>query len=136
MHGLPKFCSSKTNWGVTTSLESAVFLLPFNASPSFIARCLLELQLLKIPSSRSCLSRSGFNSLCCKVMTPQHHRYTCRSSRVPSQQAICELSVNLCDAPTAAVPSLCDRTGANTYFESRHHTDPAMLRDTEFHACP
>ena len=63
---LSKLCSSKTNGGVTphkcTSLESAVLLLSSNASPSFIAHCVVELQLLKVPSSRSCLSRSGFNS--------------------------------------------------------------------------
>ena len=37
-----------------TSLESAVFLLSSNASPSFIARCVMEQQLLKVPSSWSC----------------------------------------------------------------------------------
>ena len=80
---LSKLCSSKTN-GVTTSLESVVFLLSSNISPSFIAHCVVELQLLKVPSSRSCLSRSGFTSL----LLPSYHSSApqiYRSSRVLSQ---------------------------------------------------
>ena len=84
-----KLCSSKTSGGVTTSLESAIFLLSYNASPSFIARYILELQLLKVPSSSSCLPWSRFSShLLQSYDTPalQIHR----NSSVPSQ-----LSTNL-----------------------------------------
>ena len=66
-----------------TSLEAAVLLLSSNASLSFIA-CWVELQLLKVPSSRSCLSHSGFNLLLPRInlsSAPQIHR----SSRVLSQ---------------------------------------------------
>ena len=84
-----KLCSSKTSGGVTTSLESAIFLLSYNASLSFIARYILELQLLKVPSSSSCLPWSRFSShLLQSYDTPalQIHR----NSSVPSQ-----LSTNL-----------------------------------------
>ena len=84
-----KLCSSKTSGGVITSLESAIFLLSYNASLSFIARYILELQLLKVPSSSSCLPWSRFSSLLLQSYdTPalQIHR----NSRVPTQ-----LSANL-----------------------------------------
>ena len=79
-----KLCSSKTNGRVTTSLESAVFLLSSNACLNFIARFVLELQLLKVPSSRSCSSRSGFSSL----LLPSYDSPPLqihRNSRIPSQ---------------------------------------------------
>ena len=61
-----------------------------------------------------CITRS-----CCKVLTPQRHRYT---GAVGSHLNYPRTEY---DAPTAS--SSRDRTGTKTHFESRRHADPAMF---------
>ena len=70
---LSELCNSKTNPHKCSSLESAVILLLSNTSLSFIAHCILELQLLKILPCRSCLSCSWFSSLLLQVYDSKHH---------------------------------------------------------------
>ena len=117
-----KLCSSKTSGGVTTSLKSAVFLLSYNASPSFIARYILELQLLKVPSSSHAYHGPGLAHSCCKVMTPQFYKYI---GTVGSH-----LNYLQSDYGVLTGSSARNRASTKTHFESRLHVDLANLCDT------
>ena len=80
-----------------TLLEPVIFLLSSNAFPSFIAYCILELQLLS-PDHVHCHAPGS----CCKVMT-HHYRYT---EAVGSNLNYMQAKYG---APTGS--SLNDRTG-------------------------
>ena len=99
---LSKLCNSQTNGGVTTSLELAVFVISSNASLNFIANCIVAIQLLKVPSSRSCLALTY-----CKVISPQCNRYTVG---VESHLNYLELNMVLLQALVCAVGQVQKRT--------------------------
>ena len=74
---LSKLCTSKIHRDVTTSLESAVFLLLSKVS---MRHSTLHFRVVITTAQNTFLlvmyHTPGLACSCCNIMTPQHHRYT------------------------------------------------------------